>query len=310
MQTYQPYRHSLIDKETLNTLYALRPLKVVAATFVSWLLIFICWLCVGLNPTNFLLIFCAILIIQTQIYSLLIIAHDGLHRRLFNSIKNNDAWNDFFILGSIGMITEINRTNHMDHHKNLATLEDPDRFKYRFLDRSNRIDFIKSIFCIQLIVTSLKNVVFANKNQFKKKSYRLRDILIIFSWQIFLLSFLTTFIGWWAYLLLWVFPCALAVFFDLIRVFCEHSELHHNDAIADVGMRLHSFKSNVFEKLFFAPHNMNCHIAHHLWPAIPFYNLPKAEKILKKELINNGNLTWRGSYLGYIFKYYFWVKCS
>lgn len=308
MQNYYPYRKNLLDKNTLSRLYTLQPIKVIIPTLFSWLIIVICWFYVARNTESLLIIFFAILIIQTQVYSLLIIAHDGLHRRLFYSTKNNDIWNDFFILGSIGIITEINRTNHMNHHKCLSTLDDPDRFKYIFTGRSNESEFIKSIFCVGLISTAIKNVLYNKQTHGKIKSYKLRDIFILCTWQILLITLLTLYIRWWAYPLLWLVPCAIAVCFDLVRVFCEHSEFQENDSISDSGMRLHSFESNFLERIFFSPHNMNCHIAHHLWPAIPFYNLRKAEKILKKELKNNDFVTWRKGYLDHLGKYYLWIK--
>jgi fatty acid desaturase len=35
-----------------------------------------------------------------------------------------------------------------------------------------------------------------------------------------------------------------------------------------------------YERMLFAPHNVHYHLAHHLVPAVPFYRLPRLQKIL------------------------------
>jgi fatty acid desaturase len=94
---------------------------------------------------------------------------------------------------------------------------------------------------------------------------------------------------------------------DLVRVFCEHSMMVTDDA-ADHSMRLVTYRSNWLEKLFFAPHNMNYHMAHHLWPSIPYYNLPEADRLIRASEIarSDSRLVWRKSYVGYLIAYARW----
>ena len=114
----------------------------------------------------------------------------------------------------------------------------------------------------------------------QKIKYKLRDVVILFSVQTIIIVSSTWLVAWWAYLVLWVFPIYFFAFrADLTRVFCEHSGLF-SDADLDSNFRLVSYKCNWLEKIFFAPHNMHCHISHHLWPSIPYYNLLKTEKWL------------------------------
>jgi fatty acid desaturase len=49
--------------------------------------------------------------------------------------------------------------------------------------------------------------------------------------------------------------------------------------------------------------NMNYHAAHHLWPSIPYYNLPTADQ----DILHNpqgAGLEWRNSYFSYLHKYW------
>ena len=251
----------------------------------------------------------AIVIIGTQYYGLLIIAHDGLHRRLFNSIKLNDLWCDVFILGAVGAITRINRINHMNHHIYASTEKDPDRFKYIHSNKNSTIKYIFFLSGLQSLLNAFKNIFLKDTsgvNKIKKakeEKYKFRDIFILLSWQILLIGALTYFIAWWGYLVLWLLPIYLFAYRgDLLRVFCEHSMLI-DDGQADKSMRLISYKSNWLEKLFFSPHNMNYHMAHHLWPSIPYYNLPKADLLIKISEFDKSSLLWRDSYLEYIANY-------
>jgi len=113
--------------------------------------------------------------------------------------------------------------------------------------------------------------------------------------------------GWWGYPVLWLLPVYVFTFAaDIVRVFCEHS-LTVADTVADKTIRLISYISNPVERQFFSPNNMNCHIAHHLWPAIPYYNLPEAERIVRSMAKDGGALRWRNSYVAHLREYGRWI---
>ncbi len=318
-QTYEPYRSKLLPRDELTKLYSLNSNNVVIDTLFAWVVIIMGWLIVGYYPYWWVVLI-AILVVGTRLYSLFIIAHDGLHRRLFKTIRANDLWNDVFILGAIGSITRLNRVNHMRHHRELALPTDPDRFKYTQTGRSTQFDFIISLTCVPLLIRAIRNVLLPsaspnfpgeggndeNNNINKLGRYKIGDIVIIGLWQITLMVGLTMSIAWWAYPVLWIFPVFFALCCDILRVFCEHSQLR-SDLDADSSMRLISYNAGFFERILLAPNNMNHHIAHHLWPAIPYYNLPTAENFIRSKLDNDLLLVWRPSYLGHIFNYWHWL---
>ena len=125
-------------------------------------------------------------------------------------------------------------------------------------------------------------------------------------WQFALFAGLTFAISWWAYPVLWLLPVYLFGYrADLVRVFCEHS-LTAPDAEADASLRLITYRSNWFEKLFFAPHNMNLHAVHHLWPGIPYYHLPDADRLIHDRAGDDARLIIRASYVAYLIRYLRW----
>lgn len=306
MQAYAPFRTTLLEREELSRLGKLRPQIPVCHTILHWAVIVAAWILAARMPVPAIVV-PAILVIGVNFYGLYIIGHDGLHRRLFEGLRTNDFWNDVFILGSFGAITRLNRRNHMDHHQDTCLESDPDRHKYLHAGKEAIVPFVAFLSGLANLLPSVRNVFFGEgKVRTPRDGYRIRDLLILVAWQGGLVLGLSWTIGWWAYPLLWMFP---VYFFgyraDLTRVFCEHSVMGPDDQ-ADNGLRLITYRSNWLEKLFFAPHNMNFHAAHHLWPGIPYYNLPETDRLMRSKAGNDPRLVIRNSYLGFILQYLRW----
>jgi fatty acid desaturase len=88
---------------------------------------------------------------------------------------------------------------------------------------------------------------------------------------------------------------------DNARSFLEHCH-PEDDSLAD-RHRLITFTSNPVELMLLAPMNMNFHATHHLWPSIPYYNLPAAERQMR-QLPASSELEVRSSYFGALWRYY------
>ena len=305
MQAYGPYRTVLLEREELARISALRPEVPVRHTLLHWMLILGCFALVALMPSPWTVL-SAVPVIGVNFYGLYIIGHDGLHRRLFDSARANDGWNDVMILGSFGAITRLNRTNHMDHHQDTCLPSDPDRHKYLHPGKESVLSFVAFLSGLANLIPSVRNVFFARGPRRKPGGYTPRDLVILLGWQLLLFTGLTLSIGWWAYPILWVLPVYLFGYrADLTRVFCEHSVTGQDEA-ADADFRLITYSSNWLEKRFFAPHNMNYHAAHHLWPGIPYYNLPEADRLMRARAGNDPRLVVRRSYVCYLLLYLRW----
>jgi fatty acid desaturase len=317
---YQPFRRTLLTPDQVRSLSALRPARVVADTLWCWLWIAGTWAAVA-TWTHWWVVALAIPLIGSRYYALFIIGHDGLHRRLFPNRDRNDLFNDLCILGAIGAVTRINNRNHLRHHQYLATQDDPDRHRHACFNKSEVIEVVAFLSGISSVYTSVRNVFRPNDRVRKygapdaaevqgepgtalasaPERYSARDTLILLGWQIALIGGLSWAIAWWAYPVLWLLPVFVFTYLgDNFRSFIEHSH-PESDAKADQH-RLITFISNPVERLFIAPMNMNFHAAHHLWVSVPYYNLPKADRLMRE---NPGStaLEWRRSYLGYLWRY-------
>ena len=315
-QSYSPFRQALLTPADLRRLNTVRSWIAVRDTFFHWMVIVACWSVVAVWPTVWT-VGLAFVVIGVSYYGLQVILHDGLHRQLFKTTRANDIFNDLFLAGPICAITRLNRDNHMRHHHATCLADDPDRYKYVHADKEVPLPFLLFLTGARGFYPAVRNVFFrpksgrapARRSFFGEYSWR--DLAVIACWQVALIGGLSYFIGWWAYPVLWVAPIyVFAYLADLIRVFCEHSMLT-SDAEADEDMRLITYRSNWLEAQFFAPHNMNFHMVHHLWPSIPYYNLPGADKIVRQsEFVRSGDhrLIWRNSYLAYLGEYYVWRR--
>jgi fatty acid desaturase len=300
-QEYQPYRSVLLSKGELAELNRLNFGRAVRDITWLWLQIITAWGIAAFQPRWWIIVLAAAFV-GNRYYSLFIIGHDGLHRRLHPRQGVNDLVNDLFVLGPLAAITRINRRNHMRHHGTLACADDPDTYKYQPRWRVGPLAFLFSITGVPFVFRAIKNVYSGNAETAVTTSPRHapRDYFIVIGWQILLCATLTMLFGWWGYPVMWLLPVYVFTFAaDITRVFCEHSS--EGDALHD---RLVTFAGNRFELALFAPMNMNHHVAHHLWPSIPYYNLPKATEALyanvSERLTDVPAPLRRQSYLAYL----------
>lgn len=313
LQSYLPYRAQLLRREELQQLGRLQPAVAARDTVLLWLQILLAWAVAARYP----MVWCNVLmacIVGNRYYSLFIIGHDGLHRRLHESRNVNDWWNNLLLIGPLGAITRLNRRNHMTHHGALALPTDPDYYKYQRRTALGLTAYLWSLTGLPLVWNAARNVYAVGQATADTATapdavkYRAHEICIVVAWQLTLIGGLTLTFGWWGYFLMWlapvyVFTCAA----DIVRVFCEHSVLHAEDSECGLSDRMVTFQSYWLERQLFSPMNMNHHAAHHLWPSIPYYNLPQATRLIKARIECGQSsqvsiFRWQGSYLDYLWR--------
>lgn len=300
---YRKFRNILLTRDELSLLLRRREYIVIRDIFLCWLLILSSWVCVAIYPSP-VSILVAVAVIGNRYYALSIIGHDGLHGNLFSNKSLNNWINDIFVLAPVGTVTKINKIHHLLHHKWLSTEKDPDREKYACFNKTDILELLIYLIGISGLRTTIRNV-FSKSSLNDKNSTHLnhRDFFLIMTVQAILILGLTIGIGYWAYPVLWTLP--VVVFGYLagnLRGFAEHSQ-PHNDQISDHN-RLITHLPNKLERILISPMNMNFHTAHHLWPTIPYYNLPVADKIIRPRATNAAELEWRKSYIGYLWRYF------
>ncbi len=300
---YLPYRRALLSPTRVRELSTLRPSRAVRDIAICWLLILGAMAVVAIHPMWWTVLV-AIPVVGNRYYALFIIGHDAMHRRLLPNIKRNDFWADLLIWAPIGAITRLNNRNHLAHHLYLASTLDPDRFKHACFNKAERASMLAFLTGVATVFSAVK-AVFVTRGRtgsFPPDHYTLRDFWLLAGSFAVVAGGLTWFVGWWAYPVLWLLPIyAFMYLADNFRSFAEHSH-PEGDAKSD-RHRLITYLSNPVERMLVAPMNMNFHTVHHLWPSIPYYNLPIADLEIRQ---NPGieELEWRNSYFAYLFRYW------
>jgi fatty acid desaturase len=304
---YLPYRRTLLPAQRVRELSQPRPGRAIRDTAICWTIIVGAWLVAAAIGTWWAIAVAAVLA-GNRFYALFIIGHDGMHRRLFEKSSTNDLFADAFVYAPIGAIVRINKRNHLRHHQYLASDADPDRHKHACFNKGTRARFISYLTAVTTVVRSISHVFLPRTRTASASSddahhrYRLRDVALLAGWQLGLFALLTWLFGWWAYLVLWWIPVFVFMFLaDNLRTFVEHSQ-PEGDATADTH-RLVTNRPGWLERQLLSPMNMNYHAAHHLWPSIPYYNLPQADAEMRTSAAAEA-ISWRGSYLVYLWRYY------
>ncbi len=285
-----------------------RPYRAYRDLAGNWLAIALAIALVATYPVWWTIVL-AFLIVGTRQYALFILAHDAIHYSLHPHRQVNDNLARWGAYGPMFMALEDARRNHLLHHRYAGTADDPDRYIHTLSGKNDPIAFL--LFCSGLATfgkTVLKVTPFGKLRSPSPSRDRgsvskaLQDYLNtrrpVFVCQALIFSvflFLPT--PWWLYLVLWIAPIYFLVFVpDEIRAFCDHAVIA--DDRAGDRQRLVTFCPSFLEAMVFSPHQMNYHAEHHLWPAIPHYNLPKAHRWVKLQ----PEVTLRYSYLRFLWQ--------
>ena len=218
----------------------------------------------------------AILLIGPLQHAIGIMAHDGTHRRVHHNPKVNDFLTNLFGLAPL-MTPMVNYGEfHLGHHNHTGT------------DKDGEIEFKKSmapnwslpITKHHLLITAIKDCLGLNFFTAMKLGGGLKeaaksDLLpIVLFWSL-AFSLIAYTQAWWLPMV-W-FAATMTSFWASfrLRLWAEH--------IGTTGT--HRFEANWWQKLFFLHHNIDLHFEHHLYPAIPLWNLPIVRKLLNKEPI-------------------------
>ena len=248
-----------------------------------------------------LILVAAAVLIGTLQHHFSIIHHESVHYLLFRSRRLND------VVGSIiAFATGFSmayRTHHLAHHRRLGQDDDPDLDAYADYP-TNRLG---------LVVDLARHLCGAAAiEQFLRQMQRARalskagggtsgaQILGIVATQMILFALFALAGHPWLYFVLWLLPL-LTVAKTLAHF---RSVVEHTVAVCCDGKptRYRTIVCGPIEGFFFAPMNFNLHAEHHFYPAIPYYNLPQAFRILSQDPTYHDVVRLDHGYLAYLLR--------
>jgi fatty acid desaturase len=234
--------------------------------------------------------------------------HDGTHYRLLSSRRLNDVVCDLFCALPIGMATSRYRYEHLLHHRFLNTDNDPYWVDFQ---RDDAWHWPKTPW--RALGVFLKDVTGLHSLRWLPVQYRWSPWINHFSTQstpppltgierttlygfFVVVIFAVMLTGTWLeLLLLWLLPLStLAPALVRLRTICEHLAIPNRN---ELDASRHT-DGTLFEHLTVAPFNINYHVDHHLFPGVPYYNLPKLHALLLKNPNYTGHAILNRTYFG------------
>jgi fatty acid desaturase len=264
------------------------PNKTLGIVFFHWSVILVAFYFWN-NSNSWLLGLLIFFIVGAQQCALLAMMHDFAH---LDVIPNSQSWNDFiaryFLSYPFFFSVQNFRKIHFQHHRTMNTAQDPD-----FVARmKNPQDWIFPMSRLHLI----KILIFTTFSGQQWRARRTRVISILrqspLNWVqhirrhggVFLFALITLVFIWQLHLIsafihLWILPMQLIVFPSLrFRSICEHFAVR---GLNDYS-QARTFFLPWYVQCFVAPHGLNYHLDHHLFPQVPWYNLPQLHRLLKQ----------------------------
>jgi fatty acid desaturase len=208
-----------------------------------------------------------------------ILMHESNHNLLFRN-KFLNRWAGLVCgLPSLISVTAY-RTLHLAHHANTGTPKDPDNMENSVPKALPMVLFFYLFLLIgaylylgHLVKTSL---TLADARSRRKILVEYALILATFTALFWLLPFQVM-------LHVWLIPLLIAAQLTNVRGLAEHGLATSDNVFTETR----TVRSNRF--VSFMMNNLNYHLDHHLFPGVPWYNLPKLHAILREEYLAAGS---------------------
>jgi fatty acid desaturase len=227
----------------------------------------------------------AVAFIAARMVGLTALLHDGAHYRLFKTRILNDLVSDIFCAWPVGITTNYyRRVRHFQHHQNIGLPDDPhiwQTYRQNSIWNSPRT---KLGLLTHLFVVMVKGPYASIRGLFRTLRYekRARSSWLRVIYYLAIAAAIAYFDLYKIFFMYWVVPWA--ILFPVIhefRLMAEHFGLQGQSNENGSGTR--TTITNWFEKVFLISHNLNYHAEHHLYPSVPFFNLPKLHKLLTEK---------------------------
>lgn len=231
----------------------------------------------------------ALIVIGSRMRGLATILHESSHGTLAKNTFLNNLWGYIAGYSILQIPAQYYQTHVLQHHCKFGNLQkDPD-LKFH-LEEGMYENMNVSVFVLKYLIAPIlllrvpKTIMYLLKERFFSPSKQInheklkRDYLLFVVVWFIVLMIITLTHQWLNFVRFWVVPYITT--FQVINWLCELSEHYPKPANAEFDIEMSRNRlGNCIEKFFFGIHNEHLHLEHHLNPAIPFWNLPKAREI-------------------------------
>ena len=233
------------------------------------------------------------LLMGASLHALGVLMHEGVHGNLFRR-RSLDRW-AAFLLGAPTLVSgAAYRVTHRLHHQHNRTEEDPDEFgNYVRGPRLLSAFFYAwgvvgmAVFLAHVPIHAIRRGTVGERRQILLEY----ALLALLYWSI---SVLVIRAGAGSLLLHgWLYPMLVVSVIVNVRGWSEHMLTRPGNALTQTR----TVRSNRVVRFFLL--NLNYHLEHHLFPSVPWYNVPRLHALLEEELRAKGAYIYR-SYMRFL----------
>src|SRR5262245_53235373 len=238
----------------------------------------------------------AVAIIASRQHALMVLTHEGIHKRLSRTLWLND-WVARFVAAFPVFISLAKwRFIHLYHHQYTHTADDPDRAIYARYPLRRKI-FLRLLLrdmCGLNVVTTLKYFIdiplitpdFNRRFLGETRDAQYRQIADMRAFTFFWVMIMGGGLHFggsrsallWA--LYWLVPyCTFTQVFFRIRGAIEHGNVPDPN---NPYRQTRTYFMHPVLGFFFSPKQVNYHLEHHLYPSVPFYHLSQLHTLLRQ----------------------------
>lgn len=268
-------------KQAIRALHALdkRWNWVLLLHYALWLLA----AAAAITSDNLLISIVGYLVGGLSLSTLSVLSHESSHN-LFTRNPKIDRWIGFVCGIPILFSAMGYRIMHPIHHKRLRTEEDPDDIENATKDPT----LLRWVYIAVFFVSVYLYLIMVPTNAFRNgsRSDRISVILEFFAMAgIVALGWILLPVQWM--IEGWLLPLIVAGQIANIRGIAEHGMTTSGNEMTDTRTVA------THPALSFLMCNINFHIEHHLYPGVPWYNLPKVHRLLEEEYVRAGSSVYR-----------------
>jgi len=217
-----------------------------------------------------------IVVIAISVQAMGTLMHEALHANLFRS-PFFDRWVGFALGVPTFFSSAAYKVTHLNHHRYTRSEKDMDEFSYACRTHRQYL----ALFYASFLVGSLL-YMFAVPVKAYAMASRTNRRRIVAEYSLMFLAYATAvsyafvmrrpeWLLWY-----WLAPIAVAIVLSNIRALSEHMG---TSGEGDAMLKTRTVTSNPL--VSFLMLNLNYHLEHHLFPAVPWYNLPRIHQLLK-----------------------------
>jgi fatty acid desaturase len=278
----------IFSHDELKKLHKKSRLRAIEGIARAWIPVFAVFYIQSFLSGTWFWIFApiGIFVVASRQHAMAGLTHEAVHNNFFKS----KAWNDFVgrFLCAFPIFVSFSKYKkvHMEHHRHLYTDKDPDvpiYMRYPVL-KKKLVEILRKDFFGKSIIQNLNYLAelpsFLRVKERVQLEYKSdKAAFYLFHAAVIATALFCEKFG--IYVLFWIVPyCTLLQVFLRIRAALEHGAVSSTE---NPLQNTRTVTDSAFVLSFMAPLGLNYHLEHHLYPAVPWYQLHKLHACIESK---------------------------